>query len=253
MKPKLCIISLIGILFLSLTACGGIHLDGAYDFRWVLYIKSNDSLLVEYPCDAPYKNEHPITADKEVRWEIMEVYKDTFQRGENWIHGRNLTNVEVHVYRQTSKEDVKMFFVQKAMIYDSFFIMVIPPCFPAGQSPCRLVFLLYLHGYRKTIKVQRKDKKGLSALQSLFLPFHVFHDDIVDLAEGGTIFQHLPGFVGVVVDFDQFVVAHCQQAIPLEVVGKVIVDLVLIQPLAFDQQLCIELELQHGRYRSFAC
>ncbi|MBO4249809.1 MAG: hypothetical protein J5884_00985 [Paludibacteraceae bacterium] len=120
MKPKLCIISLIGILFLSLTACGGIHLDGAYDFRWVLYIKSNDSLLVEYPCDAPYKNEHPVTADKEVRWKTLEVYKDTFQRGANWIHDRNLTNVEVHVYRQTSNEDVRILFCQKAITYDMF-------------------------------------------------------------------------------------------------------------------------------------
>ena len=120
MKTKFIIISLLGVFYLSMISCGGIRLDGVHSLRWGLYIKSNDSLLVEYPCDAPYKNEHPITADKEVRWEIMDVYKDTFQRGENWIHGRNLTNVEVHVYRQTSKEDVKMFFVQKAMIYDMY-------------------------------------------------------------------------------------------------------------------------------------
>ncbi|MBO4250676.1 MAG: hypothetical protein J5884_05400 [Paludibacteraceae bacterium] len=110
MKPKLFIISLLGILLFSMTSCPGVNLDGGGFFGWGLYVKTNDSLLVEYP-EIARQNEHSITSDKEVRWKTMEVHKDTFRPGANWIHGIDLTNVEVHVYRQTSKENVRIFFI----------------------------------------------------------------------------------------------------------------------------------------------
>ena len=52
-----------------------------------------------------------------------------------------------------------------------------------------------------------------SALQAPGLAIHVLHHDVVDLAQGGAVFQHLPGLVGVEVDLDQLVVAHGQQAV----------------------------------------
>ena len=111
MKPKLFIISLLGILLFSMTSCPGVNLDGGGFLGWGLYVKTNDSLLIECP-DTHYKKEgHPVTSNKEVLWRTMEVHKDTFRPGDNWIFSTDLTNIEVHVYRQTSKEDVRIFFI----------------------------------------------------------------------------------------------------------------------------------------------
>ena len=100
---------------LIMPSCGGIRLDGGHDIVWGLYVKGCDSLTIEYPMFL-YKNEHPVPSNKEVKWETIEVYKDTFRRGVNWIQGWDVTNVEVHVYRQTSKDDVRIFFIHADLI-----------------------------------------------------------------------------------------------------------------------------------------
>ena len=107
---------LLSIVALIMNSCGGLHLDGGHDIGWGLYVKGCDSLTIEYPMFL-YKNEHPVPSNKEVKWETMEVYKDTFRRGVNWIQGWDVTNIEVHVYRQTSKEDVKIFFLYDIIYY----------------------------------------------------------------------------------------------------------------------------------------
>ena len=48
--------------------------------------------------------------------------------------------------------------------------------------------------------------------------------------------------------FDQLLVADCQQAVPLEVLDKVIVDRILIQILSFDQELCVIPKFQHKHF-----
>ena len=77
--------------------------------------------------------------------------------------------------------------------------------------------------------MQRKDKKGFSALQSHFLAFHVFHNHIVDLSEACAVFQNLPRLVGMIMDFDQLIIADRQKTVTFEIVGEVIVDFILIQ------------------------
>lgn len=41
-----------------------------------------------------------------------------------------------------------------------------------------------------------------SALEAHFLTLHIFNDNIVDFTKGCTVLQHLPGLIGMVVDFD---------------------------------------------------
>ena len=77
MKTKFIIISLLGIVLLSMTSCPGVHLDGGHDLGWGIYIKTYDSLLVEYPCTV-YKNERPITSNKDISFESTEICKDSF-------------------------------------------------------------------------------------------------------------------------------------------------------------------------------
>ena len=69
------------------------------------------------------------------------------------------------------------------------------------------------------------------------LQLHVLHHDVVDLAQGGAVLQHFPGLVGVEVDLDQLVIAHSEEAVALKVLGDVVEDFVLVQVVAFDQQL----------------
>lgn len=52
-----------------------------------------------------------------------------------------------------------------------------------------------------------------SALQAVFLPFHILHDHIIDIAEGCAIFQHLPWRIGMEMNFDQCLVTNCEQAV----------------------------------------
>ena len=76
-----------------------------------------------------------------------------------------------------------------------------------------------------------------SALQAAGLAVHILNHDIVDFAQGGAVFQHLPGFVGMEMNFNQFIVAHHQQAVAGQVLQKVIPDIVLVQVVPFDEEL----------------
>jgi hypothetical protein len=51
--------------------------------------------------------------------------------------------------------------------------------------------------------------------------------------------------------FDQLIIPHGQEAVPLEIVGDVVIDLILVQVMAFNQQLRIKLEFQHISLPSF--
>ena len=83
-------------------------------------------------------------------------------------------------------------------------------------------------------------------MQALFLAFHIFYDNIVDIALAGAIFQNLPGFVGVVVDFDEMFIADGQKAVALDVLRDVIMNGIFGQMVAFDEQLGIKAVFQHG-------
>ena len=82
-------------------------------------------------------------------------------------------------------------------------------------------------------------------MQSSCLAVHVFYHDIIDLPEGSAVFQHLPGLVGMKMDLDQFLITHGQQTIAVKVVSKILTDLILVQILAFEQQLRILSVFKH--------
>ena len=79
----------------------------------------------------------------------------------------------------------------------------------------------------------------MSAFQASALAVHILHNDIIDLAQAPAVFQDLPGLVGMEMDLDQILIAYCQQAVTFEMLGDIIKNLILVQVLAFDQQLCI--------------
>ncbi len=83
------------------------------------------------------------------------------------------------------------------------------------------------------------------ALQAPGLAIHVLHHDVEDLAQGGAVLQHLPGLVGVVVDLDLLLVPHRQQAFSPEMRQEVVVYLVLVQILPFDEQLGVVAKFRH--------
>ena len=85
-----------------------------------------------------------------------------------------------------------------------------------------------------------------SAVQAVFLTLHVFDDDIVDVAETGAVFEHLPGRVRVEMDLDEVLVAHGEQTVARDVGEDVVVDRVLVEVVAFDEQLGVKTEFEHG-------
>ena len=66
------------------------------------------------------------------------------------------------------------------------------------------------------------------------------------LTQRGAVFQHLPGLIGMIVDLDQLIIADHQQAVSLEVLHKIVVNDILIQASALDEQLGIKLVFDHG-------
>jgi hypothetical protein len=86
----------------------------------------------------------------------------------------------------------------------------------------------------------------LSAFQAFGLTLHILDDDVVDLAEGAAVFQNFPGLVGMEMDLDEILVAHCQKAVALEVLGEIISDVVLVQVFAFDEELRVITIFQHA-------
>jgi ethanolamine transporter EutH len=84
-------------------------------------------------------------------------------------------------------------------------------------------------------------------VQALFLAFHIFYDNIVDIALAGAIFQNLPGLVGVVVNFDEVFIADGQKAVALDVLRDVIMNGIFGQIVTLDEQLCIKPVFQHWK------
>ena len=70
----------------------------------------------------------------------------------------------------------------------------------------------------------------------------------MDLAQGRAVLENLPGLVGVEVNLDQLVIAHSEEAVALKMLGDVVEDFVLVQVVAFDQQLGVKLEFQNLRH-----
>ena len=88
---------------------------------------------------------------------------------------------------------------------------------------------------------------AFSAIQPGGLALHILHHDIVDIAQRGAVFQHLPGLIGMVMDLDQLVVAHGQQAIALDIVGNVIVEtVVLLSHKKPDSTISVKVEFGEG-------
>ena len=88
---------------------------------------------------------------------------------------------------------------------------------------------------------------AFSAIQPGGLALHILHHDIVDIAQRGAVFQHLPGLIGMVMDLDQLVVAHGQQTIALDIVGNVIVEtVVLLSHKKPDSYIHIDVEFGEG-------
>lgn len=87
-------------------------------------------------------------------------------------------------------------------------------------------------------------------MQAVFLTLHVFDDDVVDVAETGAVFEHLPGRVRVEVDLDEILVAHGEQAVARDVGEDVVVDRVLIEAVTLDEQLGVKTEFDMVGFRT---
>ena len=84
-----------------------------------------------------------------------------------------------------------------------------------------------------------------SALQASCLTIHILYSDVKDLAQAGAVFQHLPGLIGVVMDFNELLISNHQQTVAHKTLQKGVVDAILVQVMAFDQKLGIIAILDH--------
>ena len=69
------------------------------------------------------------------------------------------------------------------------------------------------------------------------LQLHILHHNVVDFTQRRAVFQHLPRFVRVEVNLNQFIVPHCQQTVAPKMLHKVVVDGVFIQIMPLKEQL----------------
>ena len=73
-----------------------------------------------------------------------------------------------------------------------------------------------------------------SALKASGLSVHIFHYDIIYLSQRGTIFQNLPRFVCMKMDFYKFFISYSKQTVPFEIVRKLFTDDIFVQILSFN-------------------
>lgn len=83
------------------------------------------------------------------------------------------------------------------------------------------------------------NRRKMSPFQAAGLTVHIFYHDIIYLTQPGAVFQHLPRLVRVEMNLNKFVISHSQQAISLEILDEVIMDGIFIQPVSFNEKLCI--------------
>ena len=83
-----------------------------------------------------------------------------------------------------------------------------------------------------------------SAFQASGLAVHILDHDVVDLAERAAVLEHFPGLVRVKMDLDRILVAGSEQAVALEVLRDVFCDLVLVEVLAVNEELCVVSEFE---------
>ena len=60
----------------------------------------------------------------------------------------------------------------------------------------------------------------LSALEAALLSVHILDDYVINLAERGAVFEHLPRLVCVEMNLYKLIVADGKQAVALEVIRK---------------------------------
>ena len=82
-----------------------------------------------------------------------------------------------------------------------------------------------------------------SAFQAPCLPVHVLHYNIMDFPQGRAVLQYFPWLVCMKMNLNQFLVSHCQQAVALKILSKIIADHIFVQILSLDQQLRVILIL----------
>ena len=78
------------------------------------------------------------------------------------------------------------------------------------------------------------------------LALHVLDDDVENVAERGAVFEHPPRNVGVEVDLNQALITDREQAVAGDVLRDVVVDGVLIEVVAFDEELRVIDIFEHG-------
>ena len=112
MKPNICISCLIGLISIILTSCFGVESNPGHILAWLSYVKTDDTILIEFPVTVYNDDHHPIRSDKQVAFETQKFWCDTFIGGTNWVRTRrNADNIELHVSRITAHKDVEIFFI----------------------------------------------------------------------------------------------------------------------------------------------
>ena len=80
---------------------------------------------------------------------------------------------------------------------------------------------------------------------------HVLYHNIVDLTKRRAVLQNFPRLIRMEMNLDQILISNRQQAVPFKILRKIIADLILVQIMALDQQLCVITKFQHKSTLSF--
>ena len=112
MKTKFFLISL-ALAAVCMTSC----VPKGENVFWALIMRSNDTLLVDYPVTAHDSQGRPIPSSKKVSFETIVVNRDTvFDGGNITKDGMDVSNIEIQVSRLTSHDDVKVLFLTLTLI-----------------------------------------------------------------------------------------------------------------------------------------
>ena len=101
-------LTLLGIIRFTISVFVSCDPWAGYGQFWLLYVKGNDTLSVEYPLHI-YSKKHAFYKNT---YQTIEVSKDTLFVGDSRLHnGLNIDNLELQVTRVTKHEDVKILFL----------------------------------------------------------------------------------------------------------------------------------------------
>ena len=137
MNKKIYFKLFIGVIIFAMTSCIPHERPVVH---WLLYVQSQDTLLLNYPVTVFDSDGLAIPSNKEIKFQTMIVKSDTFEMGVNTtFNGLDFSNIELHLARFTHHDDVRVLFIRERL----FPLNILNNDFSVNYSPLDSMMNIY--------------------------------------------------------------------------------------------------------------